>query len=77
CAENMEYLININYCLWRIHEVPYLISTYSTANWQWDVDDFYFYTHDLNLTSTGLPWAQVLRAPQRRQIRARECFTKN
>jgi len=46
-AENMEYLININYCLWRIHEAPYLISTVLPANWQWDVDDFYFYTHGL------------------------------
>lgn len=47
CAENMEYLININYCLWRIHEAPCLNSTILPANWQWDVDDLYFYTHDL------------------------------
>ena len=47
CAENMEYLININYCLWRIHEAPCLNSNILPANWQWDVDDFYFYTHGL------------------------------
>lgn len=32
-------------------DAPYIITSTPTANWQWDVDDFYFYTHDLTADS--------------------------